>query len=123
VVANIAQSGRPVLLFGLADPDRYESRPERRYIGSIRTLALVCEEAELTRRLTSRSAWRKSAEEEFVRSMLQFNASLRSLAASRPERIALLDTSRDSVEASASQVVKWAAPILENEQDLARLPL
>jgi hypothetical protein len=55
--------------------------------------------------------------------MLHFNESLRSLAGLRRERVTLLDTSRDRVEASAAQVVKWAAPILENEQDLARLPL
>jgi energy-coupling factor transporter ATP-binding protein EcfA2 len=123
VVANIAQSGRPVLLFGSADPDRYEALPERRYVGPIRTLALVCNDEELTLRLRTRPAWRNSAGEGFVSSMLHFNESLRSLAGLRRERVTLLDTSRDRVEASAAQVVKWAAPILENEQDLARLPL
>ena len=113
VAVNIAQNGHPLLLFGSADPDQYERLPERRYVGSIHTLALVCDDDELRRRLTARPAWRGSGTAEFIDSMLQFNRSLRALAGRRPEDIALLDTSRDAPDVSAAHVATWARTLLE----------
>ena len=113
LAVNIGQSGRPLLLFGSADPDQYERLPERRYVSSIHTLALVCDDEELRRRLTVRPEWRKSGSEEFVGSMVRFNRSLRALAERRPEEVTLLDTTQDPPHGSAARVVTWARRLLE----------
>ena len=110
---NIAQNGHPLLLFGSADPDQYERLPERRYVGSIHTLALVCDDDELRRRLTARPKCRGSGNEGFITSMCQFNRSLHALAARQPERVSLLDTTRDTPDVSAAHVATWARTLLE----------
>lgn len=115
LAANIAQSGSPLLLFGSCDPDQYEALPERRYVGPIHTLALVCDDDELGRRLTARPGWRGSGEVAFIASMLHFNHALRALAARRPERVARLDTTCVAPTESASHVAAWARNILERE--------
>ncbi len=113
LAVNIAQSGRPLLLFGSTDPEQYERLPERRYIGAIHTLALVCEDQELRHRLASRPEWRRSGGNEFVGSMLHFNHSLRALAQRQPKRVTLLDTTIDPPNVSAAHVATWARKILE----------
>ncbi|MDQ2744426.1 MAG: nucleoside kinase [Chloroflexota bacterium] len=110
---NIGQSGKPLLLFGSTDPDQYERLPERRYIRSIHTLALVCEDEELCCCLTARPEWRGSGGNEFVDSMLHFNRSLRALAQRQPDRVTLLDTTHDPPNISAASVATWARKILE----------
>lgn len=115
LAVNIAQNGRPLLLFGSADPEQYEHLPERRYVGAIHTVVLVCDDAELRRRLTSRPEWRGSGGEGFIALMHAFNRSLRALAEREPEQVALLDTTHDTVEKSASRVADWAEMILAGE--------
>jgi len=113
LAVNIGQSGRPLLLVGSTDPDQYERLPERRYISSIHTLALVCEDKELRHRLTSRPEWRGSGGNRFVGSMLEFNRSLRALAQGQADRVTLLDTTHDPPNISAARVATWARKILE----------
>jgi len=113
LAVNIGQSAGPLLLFGSTDPDQYECLPERRYISSIHTLTLVCEDEELRYRLTSRPEWRGSGGNEFVASMLQFNRSLRALAQRQPDRVTLLDTTHDPPSISTAHVATWARKILE----------
>jgi energy-coupling factor transporter ATP-binding protein EcfA2 len=113
VAANIAQSGRPVMLLGSAVPGQYERLPERRLIGPIHTLALVCEEDELVRRLADRPSWRDSCEASFITAMLQFNQSLRRLALESPDSVTLLDTTCESAVTSVSRVSQWAIEILK----------
>jgi hypothetical protein len=108
MAANIHQSGRPVLLFGSCDPAQYETVPERRYVGEIHTLALVCEETELRKRLIVRPTWRGSGEDQFIDSMLVFDRVLRALAMRDPERVTLLDTTHGGPEESVRQVADWA---------------
>jgi len=115
VAVNIAQNGHPLLLFGSADPEQYEHLPERRYVSSIHTLALVCDEAVLRRRLTARPKCRGSGNEGFITSMCQFNRSLHALAARQPERVSLLDTTRETPDVSAAHVVTWARTLLERK--------
>lgn len=114
LAANIARSGRPLMLFGSVDPDQYERLPERQYVGSIHTLALVCDDDELRRRLKSRPEWRGSGREEFLASMIGFNNSLRRLAVERPDSISTLDTTHDTPMDSATKIAAWARTTLES---------
>lgn len=113
LAADIHQSGRPLLLFGSCDPDQYEPLPERRYVGPIYTLALVCDDHELRRRLTERPAWRGSSGAAFIDRMLRVNRALRTLTARQPERVALLDTTYQTPDESVAHVATWARTILE----------
>jgi|SRR5579884_1660495 len=108
-----AQSGRPLLLFGSCDPDQYEGLPERRYVGPIHTLALVCDDQELRDRLSARPAWRQSGGEDFIGEMIHFNRALRSLAIERPQSVTLLDTTHVDSAESALQVAAWARAALK----------
>lgn len=117
MAVNIAPNGHPLLLFGSADPDQYEHLPERRYVSLIHTLALVCNDDELRRRLTSRPEWRGSGREDCIDSMLRFNRSLRSLPERQPQCVALLDTTHERPDVSADRVATWARGILERKAE------
>jgi hypothetical protein len=65
--------GRPVVLCGSAVPEQYERCPERRYFTMIHTLALVCDDDELVRRLQNRRGWRKSSDPQTNADMLAFD--------------------------------------------------
>jgi hypothetical protein len=105
MVKNIAQAGRPVALFGSSTPGQFERCNERRYIGDIHYLALVCDDAELERRLKARPGWRKSGDEEVVVRMQQFNGWLRENAAATG--MTALDTTSMDIEATVSATLQW----------------
>jgi hypothetical protein len=105
VVKNIAQSGRPVALFGSSTPGQFERCAERRYIGDIRYLALVCDDDELERRLKARPGWRKSGDEEVVTRMKQFNRWLRDNASSTG--MTTLDTTAMDIDATVAATLRW----------------
>ena len=110
VCKNIAQSGQPVMLFGagFGVPSNLAGCVERRYFPRVHTLALVCSDEELTRRLQARPSWRASGGEDFLRSQLEFNGWFIE-AAARPELdITTLDTPRDSTADTTRQVLEWA---------------
>lgn len=106
VAMNIAQGGRSTVLLGTVLPEHYENQPERRFFTGIHYLALVCREEELERRLRARPAWR-GYDDEKVERMLSFNNWLLENAQTTAPPIAVLDTTRGSVEETVRSVVAW----------------
>jgi hypothetical protein len=108
---NIAQGGRPVVLFGSVAPGQFEQCPERRYIGDIHYLAFVCRPDVLKSRLLARPQWRGSGEAENVERMLAFNDWF--LAQQKSEAgIHFLDTSDITEEAAVKQTEAWVRQVL-----------
>lgn len=104
---NIAQAGRPVILYGSITTGQIEPCLERRYFSHVHMLALVCEDDILAQRLRLRSAWRGAGSDAFSQDMLGFNRWFR--AHGPDENIELFDTSRASLEETASEALRWAA--------------
>jgi hypothetical protein len=104
---NIAQNGRPVVLFGSATPGQFEQCAESRYFSGIHYLALVCDEGELTRRLRARPVWRNSGSEAVLEGMTKFNQWLIDNAAKSVPPMSLLDTSELSLDESVDATKKW----------------
>ncbi|HEX8134219.1 MAG TPA: hypothetical protein VF880_12440 [Actinomycetes bacterium] len=106
LVAALHQNGRPVLLCGTVVPGQLEACPERRLVGELHYLALVCDDAELEARLRARPAWRGWSDEKVAR-MLAFNRWVERNAAATTPPMELLDTSGRSVQDSAADVRAW----------------
>jgi 2-phosphoglycerate kinase len=104
---NIGQCGLPVVLCGTAVPDQFGSCPERRYFSALHYLALVCDDDELRKRLTSRPAWRQSHTESFVEQMVAFNRWLKEHAALTVPPLSLHDTSSCGIEETVSEATAW----------------
>jgi hypothetical protein len=102
---NISQSGRPVVLIGSSTPGQFEACSEARYFSRIHYLALVCQDQELERRLTSRPDWRKSGSPEVINSMLSFNRWFGDNAIR--SNIQLLDTTKSAVDETIESVIHW----------------
>lgn len=115
LVANISQSGRPVMLFGSVIPGQYEADSGRKYIGNIHYLSLICETEILTQRLCSRPTWRNSGTPEFLGSMIEFNNWFKTNAELTNPPVTLLDTSNETIESSSEQVVRWMRECLAGE--------
>jgi hypothetical protein len=112
ICKNTAQVGRPVVLSGAGTgvPSNLEACVERRYFAELHYLALICDEATLAARLRARPAWRRSGTEENVEDQLRFN---RWFQREGPERaITLVDTSRETPEATADRVRSWISRTL-----------
>jgi hypothetical protein len=107
LVAALHQNGRPVLLCGTVVSGQLEACPERRLVGEIHYLALVCDDAELENRLRARPAWRAWTEEKVAR-MMAFNRWVKRNAATTTPPMELLDTSGHSMQDSAARVQAWA---------------
>lgn len=112
---NIAQSGRPVVLFGagIGVPDNVESCVERRYFSGVHYLSLVCDDDLLARRLRERPAWRESGGQAYIEDQIRFNQWFKTRPGDTQPEIALLDTTYASLEQSAGQVLEW---IHQNER-------
>jgi energy-coupling factor transporter ATP-binding protein EcfA2 len=106
LVAALHQNGRPVLLCGTVVPGQLEACPERRLVGEIHYLGLVCGDAELEARLRARPAWRAWTDEKVAR-MLAFNQWVKDNAATTTPPMQLLDTTGHSVQDSAACVQAW----------------
>jgi len=106
LVKNIAQGGRPVVLCGTALPEQLGACPERRYIGDIDYLALVCDDDELAERLRARPAWR-SSDSSFIAHMVGFNRWLKENAEQLRPGVTLFDTSDRTVAESVTWVKEW----------------
>jgi hypothetical protein len=107
VCKNIAQSGRPVVLFGAGAgvPENIENCVERRYFSKIHYLALVCADDLLSERLRQRPTWRGTREQTYIQAQIQFNHWFKSYD-SQPV-IKLLDTTKASLEETTQQVEAW----------------
>lgn len=105
VAKNVAQSGRPVVLFGTSTPGQFEKCEESRYFSGISYLAFVCDELRLKERLRSRPGWRKSGSEEVLERMIGFNKWLIDNAAAN--EMTLLDTSEMTLAESAEATKAW----------------
>jgi len=105
--ANIAQSGRPVVLFGGGDPIEFARASRIHYFSSAHYMALTCDEDELRRRLLARPAWRKSAEPAFVKSMVEWNARLQEGHDPNGVTWDVLNTSQCTRSAAVTEVARW----------------
>ncbi len=104
---NIAQSGRPVVLFGagFGVPANLDACVERRYFGEIRYLALTCTAETLRSRLLERPRWRESGVETFIAEQVRFNDWF--VRESRRGSMACIDTSDEPLDAVAARVADW----------------
>lgn len=107
IAKNVAQSGLASVLCGTFLPQGIEPLAERRFLGTVHYLALVCGDAELADRLRARPAWRQSGDDAFVERMVAFNGWLREHAATTDPPMTLLDTTGRSVEETVSAVRSW----------------
>ena len=106
---NVAQGGRPVVLYGSAHPGQLEPSPERRYFSQVHYLALVCAPETLAARLHARPAWRASGSAEFIDNMLAYNAWFQAQALLPGSKIELLDTTGRSPEDTMAGLLAWLA--------------
>src|SRR5262249_23524488 len=119
MVKNIHQAGKPVVLFGSAIPQQYESCTERRYIQGIHYLALVCEASELKRRLMERPHWRKSGSPENLGRTLDFNKWLSENASKTEPKMDVLDTTKITVQDTVKSIQDWLAKTIALSQSKA----
>jgi hypothetical protein len=112
---NIAQSGRPVVLIGAGFlPANVEACVHRRYFSAAHYLALTCRDDVLAGRLQRRPTWRKSGEDAFLRSQIEFNHWLIENAAGTSPSIALLDTTSAGPTETAAELKAWIASRLDS---------
>ena len=106
---NIGQAGRPVVLFGagIGVPGRLERCVERRYLGLLHFLALICDPDVLAQRLYQRPAWRASGEPTFVEAQIQFNNWFRNQAQSGDMQVDVFDTTRAPLKQTLVFVAAW----------------
>jgi hypothetical protein len=104
-----SQSGRPVIVLGagFAVPRNLERCVERRYFSSISCLALVCEDAELRRRLQGRPAWRGTDAPSSVARNADFYRWLLENARTHDPLIDLIDTTGVPPEETAVRMERW----------------
>ena len=110
ICKNIAQSGRPVVLFGAGAgvPENIENCIERRYFSAAHYLALVCTDDALTKRLHARPTWRRSHSSEFIEEQSRFNQwFLNYNNTGLQPVIRLLDTTQISLEETTQEVRSW----------------
>ncbi|HEX8070320.1 MAG TPA: AAA family ATPase [Pyrinomonadaceae bacterium] len=106
--AHIAQSGRPVALFGagFAVPHNTQTLPARRLFSAIHYLALVCADDVLAARLRARPRWRDTRE-EMIAEHVQFNHWLKANAATTTPPVTLIDTTKTPPAETAAAVATW----------------
>ncbi len=105
--ANIAQSGRPVVLFGGGDPIEFARAARIDCFSTAHFMALTCDEEELRRRLLARPARRKSSEPAFMHAMVDWNARLE--IGSDPNGVTwdVVNTAQCSRSMAAQDVARW----------------
>lgn len=108
LAAHIAQSGKPVALFGagFAVPHGVEPVPERLLFSVVHYLGLTCEDEVLVSRLRARTKWRNTTD-ELVAEHVKFNHWLKENAAKTSPHVTLLDTTSDSPAETAARVAAW----------------
>jgi adenylate kinase family enzyme len=111
---NIAQSCRPVVLFGtgFGVPDNLEKCIERRYFSKIYYMALTCSEDALTERLQTRPKWRNSHQRTFLDEQKRFNQWFLNYNKNNLQpTIHLLDTTQASFQKTSNEVKSWITSI------------
>lgn len=106
---DIAQSGRPVVLFGagIGVPSNLEACVERRYFRGLHYLALTCDDALLVARLQQRPAWRGTQDPGFQQGQVAFNTWYRTQAPQLDPPVYVLDTTEQAVTETAAKVTAW----------------
>ncbi len=104
---TVAQSGVPPVLFttGLGVPENVEGLTNRRYFRDSHYLALVCEDAVQAERLRDRPDWEGDSYWADVDKQAEFNEWFRKNADGAG--IELVDTTRATVEETATAVEQW----------------
>jgi len=110
LAATIAQSGRPVLLFGAGAgvPGNIEPCVWRRYFSAVHYLALMCADAALAERLLARPAWRGAQAPGFIAGQQQFNQWFKDYQGEQPP-MTRLDTTDLDEESAARRVMDWVS--------------
>jgi predicted kinase len=103
---NIGQSGRSVVIFGagFAVPENVEPCVERRYLGDVHYLALVCDDDVLAARLRQRPAERGN-DDAYIVDHLVFNRWLKAYVGEPP--LARVDTTSMDEKTAAEMVAQW----------------
>lgn len=101
---NIMQSGRTVLWTMAGNLDKLNHAYNRRFIGEIHCLALVCEEAELRRRMTE---GRKIIDEGWIQSSVEYNHYFQTHDCLADMPFDVFDTTGKSVPEVAEYVIGW----------------
>ena len=116
ICKSISISGYSVVLFcaGAAVPENIESCVEHRFFSEVHYLALVCDESELEKRLMLRSDWRGNFDRDFLKNQKQFNQWLYQNARVIKPQVGLVNTTRQSVEETADEVLAWIKLNLSN---------
>lgn len=117
---SVAQSGLAAVLCGTFVPEGIEPLTERRFLGAVHYLALVCDDNELVSRLRARPAWRQSSGDAFVARMVEFNGWLRDNAARTEPAMTLLDTTDRAVEETVTAARGWIGQRLADAAPGAR---
>ncbi len=104
---NIAQAGRPVVLYNSSHPGQLENSPERRYFSHVYFLALVCAPETLAARLRARPAWRASSSAGFIEGMLAYNAWFQAQGALPNAPLDLLDTTGQTPAQTLAALLAW----------------
>jgi len=109
--AQIAQSGRYLVIPSFARPLELEQLPERAWVGPIHWLVLVCDADILERRLRGRRKSRGIGDAE-VSGLIGVNEELRAIAQEHPGA-RVIDTSAlspgDVVDAAAAEIRGWVS--------------
>ena len=114
--ANISQSDRPVALFGIAEPNRYESLPARHYFSTIHYLLYTCSDELLKQRLQARPDWRQSHTETFINPMIVFNQHLLRMAKTTSPPVTILDTGSISIKEAINYTKTWIQQRMESRK-------
>lgn len=104
IAERMARNGRPVVVEGTTIPDNLRRCPEHDLFSRVGYLALVCDDAELERRLRARPRWRDSTRN--IEGMLALNQWYKDHAADEPD-LDLLDTTGVDPADTAAAVRAW----------------
>ena len=101
---NIMQTGKTVLWTMAGNLDKLNHVYNRRFIGEIYCLALVCEEEELRRRMTE---GRKITDEGWIQSSVEYNHYFKTHDCLADMPFEVFDTTGKSVPQVAEYVIGW----------------
>lgn len=104
ICANVSQIGLPCVLCGCCTPKQFENLPQRDFFSEIYYLAIVCDEAEMQRRMTE---GRGVKDEAWITSSVHFNRWLKENADSTEPPVTLLDATRLTPEETAAAIDVW----------------